>query len=118
MNNKGYALLDTLAALSIMLFISLALLPIWWKIENDRLDIRKQMKAQHVLYENLQMYYTTGNYEEMVKDPVSNSIFFTAINVWNTETAFLKGCVTYENSRNETMEICDVIKEREGLYLN
>lgn len=116
MNNKGYVLLDALAALSVMLLISLSLFPIWWKVENERLDVRKALKAQHVLYENLQSYYATGKYEPELEDPGSKGYYYTVLHALGNDTAFLEGCVTYENSRKEEMEICDIIKAGDWIY--
>ena len=116
MNNKGYVLMDALAGLSVMLFIGLSLFPIWWKIEHDRLDVRKSLKAQHVLYENLHLYYVTGNYEPWIEDSVSEGRYYTVLHSLGEDTAFMKGCVTYENSRKKEMEVCDVIKAGEWIY--
>lgn len=116
MNNNGYVLMDALAALSVMVFISLSLFPILWKIEHDRLDVRKSLKAQHVLYENLQSYYATGNYEPLIEDPTSSGRYYTVLRSFEDDTAFMKGCVTYENSRKKEMEFCDIIKAREWIY--
>ena len=116
MNNNGYVLIDALAALSMMFFISLSLFPILWKVEHDRLDVRKSLKAQHVLYENLQSYYVTGNYEPLLEDPASGGRYYTVLRSLGDDTAFMKGCVTYENSRKKEKEICDTIKAGEWLY--
>lgn len=116
MNNKGYVLVDALAGLSVMLLISLSLFPIWWKVEHDRLDVRKSLKARHVLYENLQSYYATGNYEPMLVDPASNGRYYTALHALGDDTAFMKGCVTYENSRKKAVEVCDIIKAGEWIH--
>ena len=116
MNNNGYVCMDALAALSVMFFISFSLFPILWKMECDRLDVRKSLKAQQVLYENLQSYYATGNYESLIEDPTSGGRYYTVLRSLEDGTAFTKGCVTYENSRKKEMEVCDVIKAGEWIY--
>ncbi|MBD3108123.1 hypothetical protein IEO70_07060 [Bacillus sp. AGMB 02131] len=116
MNNKGYALMDALAGLGTMLFISFFLLPVWWKIEHDRMDVRKSLKAQQILYENLQSYYDSGYFETEIEDPGSNGRFYTVIQPMRTDTALMRGCVTYENSQREQVEFCDVIKAGERIH--
>ena len=118
MNNKGYVLLDALAGMSTMLFISLFLLPIWWEIEHDRLDVRKSLKAQQVLYENLQSYYANGYFEENIEDAQSNGQYYTVIERLKADSAFMKGCVTYKNSQKKQMEFCDVVKAGERFYID
>lgn len=116
LKSNGYILLDTIATLSIIFFVCMSLVPIWLKIENDRDDIQRQIKAHHVLYENLQRYILAEELKMVVQDATFSSQFLTSITPLDTNPSYVKGCVTYQNSRKEKIVICDVAKKRTGIY--
>lgn len=116
MNSRGFILIDTLVALTIVLFACFHLLPLWVQIANDRQDILKERKAQKILYANLQGYYRVQQFDEMVIDKSGTGEYTFTLVPSSTKTNFNKGCVSYKNSDNKAVTICEEIQERTGLY--
>ena len=116
--SNGFILLETLLALNVMVLICLTLLPMWKKVEDGRSDINKQLKASHILYENLQHYYNSGDIEEVVIDKVTETTYITKITLSDIGNMYMEGCVSYWNSKEEEIEICDVIQARTRFYLD
>lgn len=116
MNSRGFILLDTLVALTIVLFACFHLLPIWVQIANDRQDILKERKAQQILYANLQGYYRAQQFNELVIDESGTGQYKFTLVPSPTKNDFNKGCVSYKNSDNKTVTFCEEIQERTGLY--
>ncbi len=116
LNSRGYMLADTLVALSIILFVCVSLLPIWQQLDNDRKDLQKHLRANHILYENLQKYTLMQSFPHDLFDPTFACRFTTTIQPLETNVQYVKGCVSYKNSQQKQISICDVVKNREGLY--
>ncbi|MGM9926237.1 MAG: hypothetical protein ACI35R_18470 [Bacillus sp. (in: firmicutes)] len=115
-SSRGYILLDTLGALSIVLFVCMTLLPIFLKLENDRGDLLKETKAHHLLYENLQRYSVQQEFASTEIGPMSSSGFEINIQPFERNGLYMEGCVTYRNSQKKQITICDVVKARTGFY--
>ncbi len=107
-----------LGALSIVLFVCLVLLPILIKIDNDRQDLQKELKAQHILYENLQRYTLNQDIASVTTSKVYFSEFKTTIQPFEMNALYVKGCVSYRNSRKNEVSLCDVVKARTGIYID
>ncbi|MEH6940378.1 competence type IV pilus minor pilin ComGE [Bacillus sp. JJ722] len=116
MNSKGYILLDVLGALSIVLFVCIALLPLLFKMENDRQDLREELEAHHILYENLQRYTLQQEIASVTMIKVHSGSFRMTIQPFEINGLYVKGCVSYQDSREEQISICDVVKARAGIY--
>lgn len=108
-NTRGYILLDTLGAISIVFFVALFLLPIFIQLQEDRKAIEMELKAQHFLYEKLQQYtlQTTSN---SFTNP-QNQFHYT-IHPFEINDLYMKGCVSFETSRKKTITFCDVVKAK------
>lgn len=118
MNSKGYILLDTLGALSIILFVCISLLPLLFKVENDRQDLRKELEAHHLLYENLQRYTLQQEIATVTSSKVHPGSFKATFQPFEMNGLYVKGCVSYQNSRENQISICDVVKATAGVYID
>ena len=107
---KGYVLLDSLAAFSIILFASLVLLPLFIHIETDRLDVRREIKAYHILFEDLERHLHGAPIEENKRVKELAGTFTTSIRPHPIKPDYMEGCVSYENSKKHNMSVCEIIK--------
>ncbi len=118
MNSKGFFLLDTLVALTIVLFACFQLFPIWMQIYQEREDVLKDRKAQQILYMNLQSYYRMKQVEETVLDENGFVEYVFTIQQSSAEKDYSKGCVSYKDSNQNTITICDEVQQRSGVYID
>ena len=107
---KGYVLLDSLAAFSIILFASLVLLPLFIHIEMDRLDVRREIKAYHILFEDLERHLHGAPIEENKRVKELAGTFITSIKPHPIKPEYMEGCVSYENSKKQNKSVCEIVK--------
>ena len=107
---KGYVLADSLAAFSLILFASLVLLPSFIHMETDRLDVRREIKAYHILFEDLERHMHSAPVLDTKRVKDLSCTYVTSVKPYPENPDYMEGCVSYENSKNQTMSVCEIIK--------
>ena len=109
MNNcKGYVFLELLSAFSICLLVIFTILPIVTDTITERKDILQKADAYAYLYDRL-ADKVNGN-EQRPQDSLGHRYTIT----WTDASGYpgmLEGCVTFENRKGKTENICDLAKE-------
>ena len=107
---KGYVLADSLAAFSLILFASLVLLPSFIHMETDRLDVRREIKAYHILFEDLERHMHSAPVLETKRVKDLSCTYVTSVKPYPENPDYMEGCVSYENSKDQTMSVCEIFK--------
>ena len=109
MNNcKGYIFLELLSAFSICLLVIFTILPIVTDTITERKDILRKADAYAYLYDRL-ADQVNGNEPRFEADPSQRYTI-----TWTDASGYpgmLEGCVTFENRKGKTENICDLAKE-------
>ncbi|MGN1400708.1 MAG: hypothetical protein ACI4XL_04325 [Bacillus sp. (in: firmicutes)] len=104
LNCKGYVWLDALAALSVMLFACMALLPIWIELERNRQDLERENSAYNLLYDNLQKFSHGSELAE--KTIIRKTAYMTTVKP-GRKGRYALVCVKYINSRKKEVSVCE-----------
>ena len=108
---KGYILLDSLAAFSTILFAALVILPLFTNIEMDRLDAKREIKAYHLLFENLERYSHAAGIADSKYVKGLACTYVTSMKPYASDPDYMEGCVSYENSKGQILSVCELVKK-------
>ncbi len=115
-NEKGYMVLDCLAAFALCMMMIAYLLPLWLGLQDDRTDVWRKNRAYQLLYEHLERYRSTGEVPLSVHDRTYGSTYDTTIFPFPGNDSYVKGCVKYTDSKGRAKEVCDTAKRRDGFH--
>ncbi|WP_175631899.1 competence type IV pilus minor pilin ComGE [Virgibacillus siamensis] len=104
-NSKGFSLIETLVALSILLAVITAIIPIKTRIMMER-DVLDQKRAVlNTLHEELQDYLWSG--ASMQNQSYTINVDGSPVRIhFTTENSYLKGCAEWKNVKNKQDESC------------
>lgn len=104
-NSKGFSLIETLVALSILLTVISTFIPIKTTIMMERDILNQEQKVLNTLHEELQvsLWNSGTNTESTYTVNVGN----TPVTIrFTVENSLLKGCAEWKNAKNKQQRSC------------
>lgn len=104
-NNKGFSLIETLVALSIIMMVTTTMIPITTLLMAERDVLEEKRILSTMLHDELQYYLWSedatipASYDKKVNGTVASLHF-------SSDKSLLKGCVKWGNVKNKQEEIC------------
>lgn len=105
LNNKGFSLIESLVAVTLLMVMISTLIPITNTLIHEREVLHQKRLIGNQLHDELQPHLWDGQNRIPIK--YSKKFNATTLNYkFSTENKLLKGCVTWENVKNKTNQIC------------
>lgn len=99
LNNKGFTLFEVLISFSLFMTIIMTVVPLIILVETERKVLSERRMYASLLHDELQyMLSSSRQASSIVHDDVTMT--------FTRENDFLKGCVTWENKKQQNDEIC------------
>lgn len=104
-NNKGFSLIESLVAASLLMMIITTLIPAANLLLNERESLQQKRHMINELHRELQPFLWEAEYD--LPHHFSKTVNGTKVDFrFTNEDHLLKGCVTWNNATNRTDRFC------------
>ncbi|MFD2759408.1 prepilin-type N-terminal cleavage/methylation domain-containing protein [Lentibacillus juripiscarius] len=105
-NNKGFTLIETIVAASLLLMVVATLIPAANLLMNERMVLEQKHHIVKELHRELQSYLWDNKHPLLPNDYMKKINGAEATFSFTTEEELMKGCVTWTNARKRESKFC------------